>query len=123
MCIKKSGINARVFAFLGQMSDAYSAADLVISRAGALSIAEIAFFKLPALLIPYPYAYQHQQVNARVLEKKGVAEVLEEASLSVKELRDKLKDFMDNPSRLAIMRDNYGESIDSSAAKRLVEII
>lgn len=79
---RRMGIRSRVFVYLQEMEFAFSAADLVISRAGAMSITEIFYFGLPAVLIPYPYAYQHQLANARVLEKKGQAIIIEEKELN-----------------------------------------
>jgi len=68
---KNLNIKFALFSFFDAMQYAYSISDLVISRAGATTIAEIMLFKLPAILVPYPYAYKHQYNNARVLEEKG----------------------------------------------------
>lgn len=54
----------------------YSAADVVISRAGAITLAEISYFKLPSIIIPYPGASGHQRVNAEFFKKKKAAYVL-----------------------------------------------
>ena len=92
---KRLGIKARVFAFLEEMDYAYSACDLIIARAGATTITEILYYGIPAILVPYPYAYQHQMANARVLEQKGVAVIIEERNLNastLKEALDKLQD-------------------------------
>lgn len=63
-------------AFLDDMASAYAAADLVVARAGATTMAEITCRGLPAVLIPYPHAGAHQVDNARWLEGKGAAEVI-----------------------------------------------
>ncbi len=68
---KDLGANIRLLSFCEQMQYAYSACDLVISRCGATTIAEIMSFSLPAIIIPYPFAYRHQMANAKVLERKG----------------------------------------------------
>lgn len=66
-----------------QIGEAYSVSDLVLARAGALSLAEITCFGIPAILIPYPYATNnHQEFNARVLEKHGAARVILEKELT-----------------------------------------
>ncbi|MBN1913431.1 MAG: UDP-N-acetylglucosamine--N-acetylmuramyl-(pentapeptide) pyrophosphoryl-undecaprenol N-acetylglucosamine transferase [Candidatus Omnitrophica bacterium] len=93
-------ISARVYDFLGEMQYAYSAAELIVSRCGATTIAEIVSFRLPALLIPYPYAYRHQWHNARVLEDKGAAIVIPEERLKQGDLAKELKKYADDPSRL-----------------------
>ena len=73
------GIDALVFAFTEQMATCMAAADLVISRAGASTIAEIAAMGLPALLMPYPFdRKKHQLANARVLVEDNAAELVED---------------------------------------------
>lgn len=73
------GIDARALAFTEQMATCMAAADLVISRAGASTIAEIAAMGLPALLMPYPYdRKKHQLANAKVLVNDNAAELVED---------------------------------------------
>jgi UDP-N-acetylglucosamine--N-acetylmuramyl-(pentapeptide) pyrophosphoryl-undecaprenol N-acetylglucosamine transferase len=74
-----AGIRGWVAPFLVDMGAAYAHADLVISRAGASTIAELARCGKPAVLIPYPHAGGHQRVNASVAAAAGGAVVLEEA--------------------------------------------
>lgn len=90
---KNLSLNARLFAFFNQMSYAYSAADLVISRAGATSLSEIMFFRLPAIIIPYPFAYAHQSGNAHALKKAGGAVIIKDDELKPVVLRKVLEDF------------------------------
>ena len=59
------GIPARVIPFLDQMASAYRVADVVVARAGASTVAELAHFGCPAIFVPYPYARRHQWGNAR----------------------------------------------------------
>ena len=67
--------------FIQQMEYAYAAADLVVSRAGAMAIAEICVVKKPAILVPYPFAAEdHQTVNARRLEEKNAAIMVRDAA-------------------------------------------
>lgn len=86
--IMSSGPIARGFKYIGfpyleNIADAYAAADLIVTRAGATTIAEILCRGLPAILIPYPYASEdHQLVNAKYLAKEGAAVLLLEKELS-----------------------------------------
>ena len=65
-----------------EMGAALAAADLVISRAGASTLGEYPLFGLPAVLVPYPYAWRYQKVNADTLVQKGAAIMLEDDKLS-----------------------------------------
>jgi UDP-N-acetylglucosamine--N-acetylmuramyl-(pentapeptide) pyrophosphoryl-undecaprenol N-acetylglucosamine transferase len=103
----QSGLRHEVFDFLPHMQYAYSFADLVICRAGATTIAELQKFSLPALLIPYPFAYAHQLSNARLLQGCGSALIIQEEELCVEGLREKIRNFMKNPQELKIMRQGY----------------
>ncbi len=74
-----------------KIAEAYKASDLVLARAGAISLAEITCFGIPAMLVPYPYATNnHQMFNARVLEKNGAATVIPEKELTEDSLWEKL---------------------------------
>ncbi|TAM39789.1 UDP-N-acetylglucosamine--N-acetylmuramyl-(pentapeptide) pyrophosphoryl-undecaprenol N-acetylglucosamine transferase [bacterium] len=102
-----AGITHKLFDFLSAMQYAYSVADLAICRAGATTIAELQKFSLPALLVPYPFAYSHQLGNARVLEDIGAAEVILDAELTAEKLKSSLEELMAGPEKLAAMRRAY----------------
>lgn len=106
---KYNGLNIKfsLFSFLESMRHAYSASDLVISRAGATTIAEIVFFGLPAIFVPYPYAYKHQHNNAAILQKKGCAILINDEELKAGMLKEKLGYLVANPDKLEIMRAAY----------------
>lgn len=105
---REMGVKARVEGFLRQMHYAYSICDLAVSRAGAAAIAELIYFRIPAIIVPYPFAYQHQLHNARTLEKMGAAVVIHEQRLEAAGLSRLLEDFIGNPERLKAMRSCYG---------------
>ena len=113
----QAAITHQVFDFFSDMQYAYSVADLVISRAGATTIAELQKFNLPALLIPYPFAYAHQLSNAKVLEGSGSALIIPDEELTVERLRDQLHLLLNDPQRLKLMRQTYTktQSLDATA--------
>jgi UDP-N-acetylglucosamine--N-acetylmuramyl-(pentapeptide) pyrophosphoryl-undecaprenol N-acetylglucosamine transferase len=90
------------------MPKAYSAADLIVSRAGASTVAELFTVKKPAILIPYPFATgDHQLLNARVLSDVGAGLVLEEKFLKGGELRNQLRRLMTDNGLLDRMSKGY----------------
>jgi UDP-N-acetylglucosamine--N-acetylmuramyl-(pentapeptide) pyrophosphoryl-undecaprenol N-acetylglucosamine transferase len=115
------GIEARVFDFLDSMGQAYSAADVAISRAGATTVTELILFNLPAILIPYPYAYQHQFANARVLADSGCALVIRDEELDGEVLGQALNSVARNSQMLGSMRAQYRAFGHNNADQLLVE--
>jgi len=103
------GASARCLGFLDQMQYAYSCCDLIVSRGGATTIAEIIYFHLAAIIIPYPYAYRHQLANARVLAKRGVARIINDDALGTDRLKDTLQGFLDNPGEIRAMSSFYAD--------------
>ncbi|MGE0822489.1 MAG: undecaprenyldiphospho-muramoylpentapeptide beta-N-acetylglucosaminyltransferase [Candidatus Binatia bacterium] len=94
-----------VVPFIENMQDLYLAADLVICRAGATTIAELTSLGKPAILIPYPYAVDdHQRVNAGVLVEAGAARLVLDVELTPERMRDELRRLMSDPTQLASMR-------------------
>lgn len=86
--------NARVEAFIRDMADAYAWADLVVCRAGALTVAELAAVGVAAVLVPYPHAVDdHQTANANYLVTAGAAILVPQAELTAAALADTLARF------------------------------
>jgi UDP-N-acetylglucosamine--N-acetylmuramyl-(pentapeptide) pyrophosphoryl-undecaprenol N-acetylglucosamine transferase len=95
---------ARFLAFIQDMASAYAAADLVISRAGATTIAELTALGKPALLIPYPFATNdHQRLNAEEVVRVGGARLIPDRDLTGHRLAAKLRALLDDPPALAEM--------------------
>jgi UDP-N-acetylglucosamine--N-acetylmuramyl-(pentapeptide) pyrophosphoryl-undecaprenol N-acetylglucosamine transferase len=115
------GVNARVFTFLSEMEFAYSAADMAVTRAGATTVTELIFFRLPAILVPYPYAYQHQAANARVLEKKGCALIIKDEELEGDVLGLALNSVINNSGLLHSMRQQFYQFPQNDAASLLAK--
>jgi len=118
---KDLGINFKLFGFLNEMQHAYSACDLVICRAGATSLSEIIFFGLPAIIIPYPFAYAHQINNAKVLENKGCAIIIKDNELDGNILRQTIEGLINNPKEIKKMRLAYDNIIVANANDLLVD--
>jgi UDP-N-acetylglucosamine--N-acetylmuramyl-(pentapeptide) pyrophosphoryl-undecaprenol N-acetylglucosamine transferase len=91
------------FPYLHEMGKALAAADLVVSRAGASSLGEFPFFELPAVLVPYPYAWRYQKVNASYLADHGAAVILDDSRLQ-EELLDTIKVLLENPGKRESMK-------------------
>ncbi len=97
----------QLFDFLKAMQYAYSVADLIICRAGATTIAELVKFRVPAILVPYPFAYAHQSANAQVLKNIGAAEVCLDDDLSADKLKERLQEYFCNNEKLKAMQMAY----------------
>ena len=98
------GLDGEVKAFIEDMASAYRRADLIICRAGATTIAELAALGKPSILIPYPYAAnKHQDINAMVLKETGGADILMERDLNSNTLASKVRRYMENPDVLQRM--------------------
>lgn len=114
---------ARVEAFIEDMGIAYQWADLVICRAGALTISELAQMGVPSILIPYPYAVDdHQTFNARFLADKGGAIFLPQTELTVEELAMLVNQLIDNPTRLQKMSEITKSCATPTAVQQIIEI-
>src|SRR5208337_1440613 len=98
------GVTAQVQAFIEDMAGAFAQADLVISRAGATAVFELAAAGRAALLIPFPGATdQHQLANARALERVGAARVILQAELTPERLMGEIHDLLSDSNRLVRM--------------------
>ena len=90
--------------YLYNMEDALAAADLIICRAGATTLAEITAKGVPAILVPYPFAAEnHQEYNARALESRGAALVIKDSELTGELLTGKLQELLSNGEYLRSM--------------------
>jgi len=100
------GDRARVQPFIDDMPGALSAADIVIGRAGASAVAEICAVGRPSLLVPYPFAGDHQKMNADSLAKDGAAIWLPSAEASPERIATELRKLMNDTPRLIAMADS-----------------
>lgn len=114
-------VTAAVYSFYEPMQFAYSACDLAVSRAGATSIAEIIYFQIPAILVPYPYAAGHQSANARILSEEGSAVVIKDEDLAAEPLKQKLEDYLGGNVALRQAQAGFNRLKQDNAAQRLVK--
>jgi UDP-N-acetylglucosamine--N-acetylmuramyl-(pentapeptide) pyrophosphoryl-undecaprenol N-acetylglucosamine transferase len=93
---RSAGLAATVCSYIDTMAEAYAAADLVISRSGAISVAELAVCGKPAVLIPFPFAADnHQEYNARTLADRGNADVIVQKELTAELLTKTIRKYAD----------------------------
>jgi UDP-N-acetylglucosamine--N-acetylmuramyl-(pentapeptide) pyrophosphoryl-undecaprenol N-acetylglucosamine transferase len=105
-----------------EMGAALAAADLVISRAGASILGEYPFFGLPAVLVPYPYAWRYQKVNADYLQDRKAALILKDEDLQEK-LLPLICELLDQPERLEEMKKNMKALSRPDAAQKIANLI
>ena len=108
--------------YLHEMGAALAATELVISRAGASCLGEYPLFGIPAILVPYPYAWRYQKVNADYLTNRGAAVILEDQVLDA-ELMNTLNVLMDNPNKLQAMRAAMFELSHPRAAEKIAGML
>ncbi len=109
--------------FLDTMGEVYQISDLVIGRAGAVSVTEIGIFLRPAVLIPYPYAGGHQKENAKILEKTGLARILEEKNLSAELFAEMIYELLKNETIREDVKQNINKIVFADAAMRIAKEI
>lgn len=101
---KKHNIDVEVLPFIKDMADVYSWADIVICRAGALTIAELATTGIASVLIPFPYAVDdHQTSNANYLAKEDAAVLIQETQLNSEKIKELLIKWYQAPEQLLHM--------------------
>ena len=116
--------DVKVFPFIDDMAGACTAADLVVSRAGASSTAEIAMLHKPSVLIPYPHATdRHQDHNARAFEEAGAAMVLPDEECTGDSLASCVRALLGDRQRLKAMAAAAASLAKPAAAENVAEEI
>ncbi|HHB77309.1 MAG TPA: undecaprenyldiphospho-muramoylpentapeptide beta-N-acetylglucosaminyltransferase, partial [Desulfobulbus sp.] len=120
---EKIGVRAEVAAFFADMADLYNRADLVVSRAGATTLAELAVMGLPAVLIPFPYAADdHQTTNAGYYVEGGAARMLQERKLSGRKLAGEIDTLLKDRPGLRKMAGAMRSMGRPEATKRILDV-
>ncbi len=121
---RAQGIEAEVVEFIDDVPGALARADLVVSRAGAMTVAELAAAGRASLLVPFPSATdQHQLNNARALERVGAARVLEQRELTPERLVEEMGRIVRDGAQLARMEQGARTLARPDAAERIADLI
>lgn len=117
------GISALVKPFEKNMSFYFQIATLAICRAGAGTLQELVYYELPAIMIPYPYAYNHQEKNALFFQKNICGGLcIQEKNVDVLELSDIITDIL-SPSKLLFYKENLSKYKNSYEEKDFFQFI
>ena len=118
---RQAGVQADIQPFLEDMAGSYANADLVICRAGALTIAELAAAGVASILVPFPFAVDdHQTHNARFLSERGAAWLLPQSELSAEKLAQLLRGL--DREKLAAMAQQARGAAKTDAAQRVAQV-
>ena len=117
-----AGIDCRVEPFIHEMGEAYRSADLVVCRAGALTVSELMISRRGSLLVPWPGAdHNHQESNAQALVEAGAGEMLLQRDLDGQKLSDVLERLLSHRRELQMMAWRAGELARPQAAAEVVD--
>ncbi|WP_017217164.1 undecaprenyldiphospho-muramoylpentapeptide beta-N-acetylglucosaminyltransferase [Pseudoalteromonas sp. NJ631] len=120
---ESAGINAEVSEFIHDMDAAYAWADLVICRAGALTVSEIAAAGKTAIFVPFPHAVDdHQTANAQFLVSAGAAFILQQTALTPETLATTLQPLVIEPQKIATMAAKARQCGKSEATAKVAQI-
>lgn len=120
---RTAGVEAQVAPFIKDMAQAYGWADLVVCRAGALTISELAAAGLPSLLVPLPHAIDdHQTRNADYLAREGAAFLMPQATTGAAQLAERLKEVLMQPEKLLSMASTARRLAKPDATRNVVDV-
>lgn len=120
----ESDKNLIIQPYFSDMISVLKASDIVISRAGSLSISEICASSVAPILIPYPYAAaNHQRINAKCVYDSGACIYLEEKDLEPNKLREVLLGLLQNPTKIDYLKQNASYLANFDATEKIVNCI
>ena len=120
---REAGVEAQVEPFIQDMAQAYGWADLVVCRAGALTVSELAAAGLPSMLVPLPHAIDdHQTHNAHYLASEGAAFLLPQATTGAAQLAERLNEVLMQPEKLDAMAAAARRLAKPHATDRVVDL-
>jgi UDP-N-acetylglucosamine--N-acetylmuramyl-(pentapeptide) pyrophosphoryl-undecaprenol N-acetylglucosamine transferase len=117
-------LTQHVAAFCHRMELAYQVADLAIARSGASTLTELAWFGIPSLLVPYPFAADdHQTRNAEIFESAGAAKVIQQSDISIGAVVDVVREILTDPARATAMKTAAQKLAVRDSAERIARIV
>ena len=116
--------NVKILPYIYNMEEVMNCVDLVVSRSGAMTITEISIVGKPSIFIPFPYATEnHQEYNAKVLEKVGAAKIILDADLDFNILNSTINEIISDKEKMCRMSENaHAVEIKSVEDKIYVEL-
>lgn len=114
----------KIVPYIYNMEEVMNAVDVVVARSGAMTITEISVLGKPAIFIPYPYATEnHQEYNAKVLEKTGAAKIILDKNLNDKILSEYIEDMIKDKDKLKEMSNNARKIAIDNVEQRIYKEI
>jgi UDP-N-acetylglucosamine--N-acetylmuramyl-(pentapeptide) pyrophosphoryl-undecaprenol N-acetylglucosamine transferase len=117
-------LKQHVAAFCHRMDLAYRVADLAVARSGASSMSELAYFGVPSLLVPYPYAADdHQTRNAEIFDRAGAGRLMKESEMNADTLADAVREIFDDPRRAGEMKKAAQQLAVKNSAEKIADLL
>jgi len=121
---RDAGIDAEVIGFCRDMPGLYAVGDLMIARAGAMSVSEAAVVGMPTIFVPLPSAADdHQHHNARVLTSRGAAVIVDQKDCDADRLADDIGKLLFDGGRLKAMSEAAAQSIPEQGEGKLLDML
>jgi UDP-N-acetylglucosamine--N-acetylmuramyl-(pentapeptide) pyrophosphoryl-undecaprenol N-acetylglucosamine transferase len=121
---QSAGIDGQLTPFIGNMAEVFAQADLVLARAGAGAVNEIAAAGMPSILVPLPFAADdHQRKNAEALVAAGGARIVPDAEMNGERLFREVESLRHRPEELSSMRDRVRQFAYPGAAERAAAVL
>ena len=121
---KEMALHSHVAAFCHRMELAYEIADVALARSGASTLAELAYFGVPSILVPYPYAADdHQTKNAAIFDKVGAGLLIKETDLSPQKLTSTVRELVQNEAKHQAMKAAAQKIAHADAAEKIADIV
>ncbi|MFZ4768244.1 MAG: UDP-N-acetylglucosamine--N-acetylmuramyl-(pentapeptide) pyrophosphoryl-undecaprenol N-acetylglucosamine transferase, partial [Roseimicrobium sp.] len=117
-------VRSHLAAFCHRMELAYRIADVAVARSGASTLAELAAFGVPSLLVPYPFAADdHQTANAAIFDRAGAGIMISQSDLSPTRLADTVRSLLQNDAKRTAMQQAAKRLAHRDAAERIADVV